>query len=98
MFCNTEGRTGKLLPSSFLNDNKAMAIKIPNLNHALNSVADENGFIPFSVAKFAATAAAVDISFEQEYADVCTLADQMGYTIGIEAEEFCSWLTTATEK
>lgn len=75
-----------------------MAIPIPNSHYALSTVADSNGFIPFAVAKFAATAAAVDREFDYEYAEVCTLAEQMGYTLGIEMEEFSAWLTRVTEK
>lgn len=73
-----------------------MAIPIPNLHYALSTVTDGDGFIPFSVAKFAATAAAVDKEFDYEYTEVCTLAEQMGYTLGIEMEEFSAWLTGVT--
>lgn len=75
-----------------------MATPLINLREALRVVTDENGFIPFVVAKFAATASAVEISFEHEYEEVCTLCEKMGYNLGIEAQEFAEWLEEVTEK
>jgi hypothetical protein len=75
-----------------------MATPVPNLFHALNTVADEDGFVPFSVARFAATAAAVDISFDYEYGSLNNIRSIVGDSVGIDAKEFAEWMEKVTTK
>lgn len=69
-----------------------MSAPIPNFLAALNAIKDDDGFIPFKVAKFAAIAASVESSFKDEYSDVYALVGD----VGIEAMEFAIWYTEAT--
>ena len=75
-----------------------MATPLINLRGALHAVTDESGYIPFSVAKFAATASAVERSFENDYKEVFTLCEIMGYNLGVDAQEFAEWIELVTEK